>query len=160
MQTRSPAISLITEGPFIGIIGALRRTITVAPPLPPTWTVIICERDWGVTSCDHRATGRRRTLTWEVQREQLESTDRNLQPRVQAGDLSGGSVVITKWCICVNLHDTVYILTQTDPILPPINVVCGSLAGQRASFISFGARSPGQCDIVAKEMTKCDAAAP
>lgn len=33
MQTRSLAISLITEGPFIGIIGALQRTITVAPPL-------------------------------------------------------------------------------------------------------------------------------
>lgn len=30
----SPTISLITEGPFMGIIGARQRTIIMAPPLP------------------------------------------------------------------------------------------------------------------------------
>lgn len=46
---RSPTISLITEGPFTGIIGAFQKTIIIVPPLPPTKLVIICEHDRSVT---------------------------------------------------------------------------------------------------------------
>lgn len=41
----------------MGIIGALRRTIIVEPPLPPTKSGIICEHDRGVTPCERTEGG-------------------------------------------------------------------------------------------------------
>ncbi|KAK5851747.1 hypothetical protein PBY51_023275 [Eleginops maclovinus] len=80
MQTRPLAISLITEGPFIGITGALRRTINVAPPSPPMRSARASrEHDGGVASRDRGATTLGCRLTREVQQEQLESADEPLQ---------------------------------------------------------------------------------